>query len=122
MIASPEEFDRLVDEYHELCVKDKVAVTFAGMALHLGFSSRRSLYQYEKREGFLHSVKRARLMVEAEYERRLWGTNVAGAIFALKNHGWSDKQELRHSGDDGQIRVTEVVFDLSAGDGSETTS
>jgi len=41
------------------------------------------------------------MLVEAEYERRLHGNNVAGAIFALKNHGWSDKHELRHSGDEG---------------------
>ena len=118
MIASPEEFEALVEQYRALCTEQKVPVTFAGMASHLGFASRQSLYDYEKREGFSYSVKRARLLVEAEYERRLSGSNVAGAIFALKNHGWSDKHELRHSGD-RQIKVTEVVFDYTAGDNGQ---
>ena len=117
MIASPAEFEVLVEEYRTLCAEQDVPVTFAGMASHLGFASRQSLYDYEKREGFSYPVKRARLLVEAEYERRLWGSNVAGAIFALKNHGWSDKHELRHSGSgDGPIKITEVVLDYSAGD------
>ena len=60
-------------------------------------------YDYEKREGFSHSVKRARMLVEAEYERRLHGNNVGGAIFALKNHGWSDRQEHAHSRTDSGL-------------------
>ena len=35
-------------------------------------------------------------MVEHEYEKRLFGSNVAGAIFALKNHGWSDRHDHTH--------------------------
>ena len=38
-------------------------------------------------------------MVEAEYEARLSGNSPAGAIFALKNCGWSDKHEYEHSGE-----------------------
>ena len=37
------------------------------------------------------------MKIEAAYEERLFGNNVAGAIFALKNHGWSDKQAVEHS-------------------------
>ena len=103
IIASSEEFDTLVEEYRTLCTEQKIPVTFTGMALHLGFASRRSFYDYEKREGFSHSVKRARMLVEAEYERRLHGNNVAGAIFALKNHGWSDRQEHAHSRTDSGL-------------------
>ena len=83
----------------------------------IGFASRQSLYDYGKREGVSYPVKRARLLVEAEYERRLSGNNVAGAIFALKNHGWSDKHELRHSGDEGgpvEMVVTRRIVDDGA--------
>ncbi len=93
IVQTPEEFDALVEEYEALCQENECPVTFTGMAIHLGFASRRSFYDYEKTEGFSHSVKRARLLVEAEYESRLHGPNVAGAIFALKNHGWSDKPQ-----------------------------
>lgn len=94
IIASPGEFDALVESYRTLCAEKEIPVTFTGMALHLGFASRRSLYDYEKRDGFSRSVKRARLLVEAAYEARLSLPAAGGAIFALKNLGWSDKQEL----------------------------
>ncbi len=98
IISSPEEFDTLVEEYRTLCAEQKIPVTFTGMALHLGFASRQSFYDYQKRDGYSDSVKRARALVEEQYERRLSGSNVAGAIFALKNHGWSDKQEVEYGG------------------------
>lgn len=99
IVESPEEFDRLVDEYVSLCRDNEDPVTFSGMALHLGFSTRQSLYEYQAYDGFSDSVKRARLIVENEYERRLYSGQPTGPIFALKNHGWSDKQELEHSGE-----------------------
>lgn len=117
IIASPEEFDRLVEEHRELCAEQKIPVTFTGMALHLGFSSRRSFYDYQKRDGFSHSVKRARLLVEAEYESRLHGSNVAGAIFALKNMGWSDRQEF--SGPSGGPIETRDLSDTELRDRTE---
>jgi hypothetical protein len=98
IIETPAEFDRLVDEYRDLCRYLGEPVTFAGMAAHLGFASRQSFYDYEKRPDFSYSVKRARLLVEAEYEKKLSSTAPTGAIFALKNHGWNDKQQVEHSG------------------------
>lgn len=112
IIDSPEEFDRLVDEYVAKCREEDEPVTFTGMALHLGFVARQSLYDYQGYDGFSDSVRRARSLVEAEYEKRLAGNNVAGSIFALKNHGWSDRQELEHSGNvPAEVRVTYVEAD-----------
>jgi hypothetical protein len=99
IIESPEEFDRLVAEYRDWCRENEEPVTFTGMALHLGFADRQSFYDYAKREGFSCSVKTAKTLVENEYEKRLAGQNVAGSIFALKNHGWTDKQVQEHTGD-----------------------
>ncbi len=73
-------------------------LTITGLAYHLGFESRQSFYDYEKRELFSYTVKRARMFIENEYEKLLQSGNVTGAIFALKNFGWSDKQEIEHSG------------------------
>lgn len=83
-----------IDEYFEI----EPQVTITGLALHLGFESRQSLYDYEKDEVFSYIIKKARLQVENEYEKKLSGNNVAGAVFALKNMGWRDKQELEHTG------------------------
>lgn len=105
VIQTPEEFDQLVNEYVEMCSESGSPLTFSGLALHLGFTSRQSLYDYKKREEFSYTVKRARLKIEAAYEARLFGSNVAGAIFALKNHGWSDRQDHTH---------TELPFDVES--------
>jgi hypothetical protein len=60
----------------------------------LGFTSREAVDTYAGYEGFSDSVKRAKTLVENAYEKRLHGNNVAGAIFALKNMGWRDRQDL----------------------------
>lgn len=72
--------------------------TITGLCYHLGFESRQSFYDYEKREAFSYTVKRARLFIEKEYEEQLISGNTIGAIFALKNFGWSDRQEIKHEG------------------------
>jgi hypothetical protein len=69
-------------------------VTITGLALHLGFCDRQSLYDYEGREEFSCIVKKARLRVEMNYEERLSESACTGAIFALKNMGWKDKTEV----------------------------
>jgi len=71
--------------------------TITGLAIHLGFESRQSFYDYEKEEGFSYTIKRARLFIEREYEEQLHGNNVTGAIFALKNMGWLDTKSLDHT-------------------------
>lgn len=72
--------------------------TITGLALYLGFESRQSFYDYEKNGEFSYTIKRARLRIENEYEKALHGNSPTGAIFALKNFGWKDKQEIEQSG------------------------
>jgi len=38
------------------------------------------------------------MFIENEYEKLLISNNTTGAIFALKNFGWTDKQEHELSG------------------------
>lgn len=100
-IESPERMDELVSEYESKCFADEKAVTLTGLIRHLGLSSRQSLDEYSKYEGFSDSVKRAKLLVEQSYEERLSGNAPTGAIFALKNMGWRDKQDHEVTGKDG---------------------
>jgi len=44
--------------------------TITGLCYYLGFESRQSFYDYEEREGFSYTVKRARLFIEKEYEEQ----------------------------------------------------
>ena len=74
-------------------------ITMTDLAFFLWFDSRQSLYDYEKKwEDFSYIIKKARLLIEREYEERLQWNNPSGSIFALKNMGWKDKTETEHSG------------------------
>ena len=93
IIATPEEFEERVEAYRAHCEANDEPITQTGMAFFMGFASRQSFYDYSKRPGFEHAVARARLLVEREYEWRLHGRECTGAIFALKNQGWADRQD-----------------------------
>lgn len=84
IIGSPDEMDNLVDEFVALCLTKEKPVTLTGMILYLGLSSRESFDEYGRRQEFSDSVKRAKMIVECEYEQRLSGNSPAGSIFALK--------------------------------------
>lgn len=116
-----------IDDYFKNGVKKKIVIigkgddkqaieipvpTISGLCLYIGFDSRNSFYDYEKKEEFKYTVKRARLFIETEYESMLQGQNVTGAIFALKNMGWYDKQEIEHTGKDGGPIKTENNMSL----------
>lgn len=120
MFTDPEEVERLVYEYFEKGVKMKTVVlgppnarytielpvpTITGLCLYLGFESRQSFYAYEQKPEFSYTIKKARLFIENEYEEMLATGNTTGAIFALKNFGWTDKTEIdqktEHSGSVG---------------------
>lgn len=72
--------------------------TITGLVLACGFCNRASFYDLERVPMFSNIIKGARTRIEAIYEARLHGNNPTGAIFALKNFGWSDRQEIAHSG------------------------
>lgn len=88
--SDPEAFDKAVQQYFDENPQPK----WSGLALHLGFESRKSLWEYGKKPEFSNSVKRALLRIEQHYEDNLLTKNATGAIFALKNFDWKDKQEV----------------------------
>lgn len=98
-----EEMQKCIDQYFEsLKYTDNETgkeltkpATITGLALSLGFCSRQSLYDYKDNDKFSYTIKTARLRVEESYEENLFTRNATGAIFGLKNLGWSDKQEIK---------------------------
>jgi len=91
-------------------VREPEPPTITGLALFLGFVSRQSVYDYEKTGEFSYTIKEARLRVENGYEKALMTRNSTGAIFALKNFGWTDKQEIDHKSTDGTMSPTPISF------------
>jgi len=107
---TPEDMEPAIEAYFDQCDEEKRPYTIAGLAYDLGFADRNALTEYEKRDEFSSTVKRARMRVERQRSERLVSGegNVTGMIFDLKNNfGWKDKQELEHSGPDGGAMVIE---------------
>lgn len=104
---TPEELEKAVEEYFNTVPEYGTTVT--GLALWLGFDSRQSLYDYEKREEFSYIVKRAKLKVEMGYELKLMSNACTGAIFALKNMGWRDKTETDITTSGEKLNQIEVI-------------
>jgi hypothetical protein len=93
MYSDPAAVQIACDEYFEYIKRSNEPATITGLALYLGFESKQSLYDYSEKEEFSYSIKRARARIEHEYEKGLHEPGCTGAIFALKNFGWKDKQE-----------------------------
>jgi hypothetical protein len=76
-------------------VEEKIfAPTISGLALHLGVD-RRTIVNYSNKEEFFPTIKKARARIEAHLEKKLFGNNVTGLIFNLKNNfDWKDKSEV----------------------------
>lgn len=98
---TPEEMQERIDAYFASVEEPKVIegniyfepITITGLALALD-TSRETLCNYEKRDEFFDTIKRAKLRCENYAEKQMFrGKNAAGPIFALKNYGWTDKQE-----------------------------
>ena len=110
IVPTPEKFSELTELYFTDCKDNDEPITMTGLVLALGFCSRQSQYDYSKQDGFEDVVNRAKLMIEHSYELKLHNIQVTGPIFALKNFGWSDKQELSLSGNVSHKDESEAVL------------
>lgn len=88
-----------INKYFEECNKNNEPYTVTGLCLALDIC-RDTLLEYSKDKGFSDTIKKAKLKVENYLERHLITDNsTTGIIFNLKNNfGWTDKQQLEHSG------------------------
>ena len=117
MYKTPEEMQKVIDKYFEDCSGEYVVIdgcvavdkygdpiktkerplTITGLALALGFSGRQALLNYEDKEEFMDTIKRAKSRIEQYAEERLFDKDgVNGAKFNLSNNfkGWREKQEI----------------------------
>ncbi len=92
---TPAEFSEAVDAYFAGC-KDEdgapIMPTINGLTLALGMT-RKCLWDYAAKPEFCYAVEKARSRLEMAWEKRLAGNSCTGAIFWLKNQGWTDKTE-----------------------------
>ena len=88
-----------INKYFEECNKNNEPYTVTGLCLALDIC-RDTLLEYSKDKKFSDTIKKAKLKVENYLEKHLITDNsTTGIIFNLKNNfGWTDKQQLEHSG------------------------
>lgn len=94
---------------HAEIIRNPEPPTVTGLSLYLGFSSKTTLYEYAKNEVFANPIKRALTFVEKNYEEALFSKASTGAIFALKNMGWTDKVEVENTNLNTNLNVSVEV-------------
>lgn len=111
-----QELQEKIDKYFDSCDEESEPITITGLALALD-TSRETLCNYEEKEEFFDTIKRAKLRVQHAYEKRLVRRGNGGDIFALKNFGWVDKTEV-----DSKLVLKQALvgFDDGAGESNDT--
>jgi len=103
--TSVEQLQGLIDEYFESVKEPKPVgdtfyfepITITGLALALD-TSRETLCDYQEKDEFSDTIKRAKLRCENFAEKQLYlGKAAAGPIFSLKNFGWKDSQDVNNT-------------------------
>lgn len=89
---SAAELNGKIEEYFAECVRTGEPLTVTGLALALD-TTRDVLMDYEGKDGFSNTIKKAKLRIENAYEKRLIARGNGGDIFALKQFGWKDRME-----------------------------
>ena len=136
LFSNPEDLQEAIDTYFVSCVPvfakddngevlyhkgnpiiiDMNSPTISGLAYHLGFESRQSFYDYENRDEFSYTVKRARLRIETLHEKNLSNPMIkpTGSIFWLKNAGWKDTQDITIGGSDIPVSISAKIEEIKA--------
>lgn len=89
----PDKKDASITIKQKICDREPEPATLTGLALYLGFTSLEAFEAYEQSGHFAAQLKLGRLMIEAEYEKRLHYQSATGAIFALKTLGWNEHHQ-----------------------------
>jgi len=91
LLYTPEKMQKKLDEYFKETPVEKITIT--GLCIWLDIV-KETFYNYTRRKEFSQMMNLARLKVENAYELSLRANGRAGDIFALKNFGWTDRQEV----------------------------
>jgi hypothetical protein len=93
---SAEEMQTAINQYFAKCDAEDRPYTVSGLAVALD-TNRQTLINYEDKDEFFDTIKKAKAKIEAYNEEMLYNKNIptTGVIFNLKNnYGWKDKQEI----------------------------
>lgn len=98
----------IMDKYGNVILIRAKPPTITGLALALGFTSRRALLDYQGKREFLHTITRAKSRIEEYAEGRLFDRDgQRGAEFSLRcNFRWS--AEAKTEDDEEETGIAEL--------------
>ena len=108
LFKTVKELEKKIDAYFD--EEKNRPYTITGLAVWLD-CDRKTLTNYEEKDKFFPTIKRAKTRIEAEIEKGalLGFYNVTFSIFNMKNNfGWQDKQEI----DTTKTNRIEIINDL----------
>ena len=110
-ILKDDEGKPIFNKYGSPVVIQQRPPTVTGLALALGFTSRQALLNYQAKPEFVDTITRAKSMVEAYTEERLFdrdGSN--GAQFSLRNNfrGWNERQPSELDIEEQKARIRQI--------------
>ncbi|MFS4438605.1 terminase small subunit [Paracoccaceae bacterium GXU_MW_L88] len=110
---SVEALEEMIESYFVDCDQSKKPYTVSGLAVWLD-TSRQTLINYEDKEEYFDTIKRAKARCEAWVEENalMSKTNATFSIFNLKNNfGWKDKteQDVTSNGESIVLMPQEVI-------------
>jgi len=106
-----EDLQNKINVYFEDCKEQEIPLSITGLALALD-TNRQTLINYQEKDGYENIVDRAKLMIENAYEIRLINNGRSGDIFALKNFGWADRQEIDNNIKVGRSSIDELITSI----------
>jgi hypothetical protein len=102
--GTPKDLVKVLNEYFSTTKEEEITITGLCIALRI---NKDTFYEYMKKDKYKDIINEARMLVENSYELSLRKYGRSGDIFALKNFGWKDKQELEQT-----TRKIEIKDDL----------
>lgn len=115
-VEDPETGRPMIDKRGNQVYAGRRPPTVTGLALALGFATRKSLLEYEAKPQFADLITRAKSRIEMYAEERLYDRDgCMGARFNLRNNfrGWDDESR----GDGADIEDLSPLVDLLGGPG-----
>lgn len=109
---TPEEIKDIIDQYFIETPPEEITLTGLCIALD---TNKQTLANYQEKEEFKQLLDMAKLKIENAYEKSLRKYGRSGDIFALKNFGWSDKQDIDLNSEN-KVDIQIEIIDAGSGE------
>jgi hypothetical protein len=111
LFKNKEELELKLDAYKQYLLESEKPPTIAGLAYYTGID-RQTIYNYSEKDEFFDTLKEFRQFIMMNYEELAIEKGNGGIVFLLKNYGYTDKQEVEHSGELSQVVIVDDISKL----------